>query len=435
MMKLSKMKYLFILVLSLVLVLAACGSSEQQSSNSNANSNNDSNNNSEQNSESQREIQGVTDDEILIGHIGPQTGATAIYDLVRKGIDSYFNYVNENGGVNGRQLKLIAYDDQYQPAQAVQAAKRLVEEDKVYAMLGNVGATSVNAYQDYLIEKEIPLVFMSAAAISFFEEPIDVFLGSGLMNYRLEALVYLDYAINELNGKKLAIAHQNDDFGNEGYIAVKEAIGNYDGVEIVSEVTFLPSDTEFSSQSQQLNDAKPDVIFYFGSPNPAANLKKELYKTNLANTPFIVSSVANDNNLFELAGKEVWEGTYSGAVFQNIDLVKDEDEQVQLFVERFSSDYPNDPLSGFAQYGWGEAQIFVEALTRMGDDLSYENLQQTLYTFNEWDGSIYEGVTLTEDNHFGITSMIMTQATNGEILPISGSISVDPKTKEIKYND
>src|SRR5699024_7855850 len=105
----------------------------------------------------------------------------------------------------------------------VQAARKLVEEDKVYAMLGNVGATSVNAYQDYLIEKEMPLVLMSAAAISFFEEPIDVFLGSGLMNYRLEALVYLDYAINELNGEKLAIAYQHDDFGSEGYTAVKEA--------------------------------------------------------------------------------------------------------------------------------------------------------------------------------------------------------------------
>lgn len=428
-----KKNYLFAIVLSLLFVLAACGGGGTSEPSSGGNDN--AKDAAEQGDSTAVEVQGVTDDEILIGHIGPQTGATAIYDLVRKGIDSHFNYVNENGGVNGRQLKLVAYDDQYQPAQAVQGARKLVEEDKVYAMLGNVGATSVNAYQDYLIEKEMPLVLMSAAAISFFEEPIDVFLGSGLMNYRLEALVYLDYAINELNGKSLAIAYQNDDFGSEGYTAVKEAVDSYDGVEIVEEVTFLPSDTEFSAQSQQLNAANPDVIFYFGSPNPAANLKKELFKTNLADTPFIVSSVANDNNLFELAGADVWDGTYSGAVFQNIELVKDEDEQVQLFVERFGGDYPNDPLSGFAQYGWAEAQVLVEALERMGDDLSYENLQETLYTFDQWEDSLYEGVTLTADNHFGITSMLMTQATDGEIRPISGSISVDPKTKEITYND
>lgn len=418
------------LLIAIILLLSACnGAKDTQSSSNESAANSVVNDNKDS-----VVTQGVNENEILVGHIGPQTGSTAIYDLVRKGIDTHFNYVNENGGINGKKLRLIAYDDQYQPAQGVQAARKLVEEDKVFAMLGNVGATSVNAYKDYLIEKGVPLVLMSAAAISFFEEPIDVFLGSGLMNYRLEALVYLDYAVNELNGKKIAIAFQQDDFGNEGYTAVTEAIDNFDGIEIVEEVTFLPSDTEFSSQAQKLHAANSDVILYFGSPNPAANLKKELYKMNMTGTPFIVSSVANDNNLFELAGKDAWEGTYSGAVFQNIELVKEKDEQVQLFVERFSAEYPNEPLSGFAQYGWGEAQVFVEALKRMGDDLTWENLRETLYTFDAWDGSLYEGVTLSEDNHFGITSMIMTQAVNGEIRPITESISVDPKTKEIKYS-
>lgn len=379
--------------------------------------------------------QGVTDDEILIGHLGPQTGPAAIYDLARKGLDSHFNYVNENGGVNGRQIKLVAYDDQYQPAQGVQLSQKLVEEDKVFAMVGNVSTSNIAAYKDYLVGEGIPLVLMSVGAMDFFDPPVETFMGSAIMNYQLEALVYLDYAVNELKAEKIAIAYQDDDFGKEGHIAVNGAIADYPGVEIVEEVTFLPADTEFSSQAQKLDGADPDVVFYFGSPNPAANLKKAMHKIGLTEPAFIASSVAaNDKNLFELAGPEVWEGTISSAVFPSADLVED-DEQVQQFVDQFSSDYPNDPASGFAQYGWAAAQVVVEALERTGDELTWDHFLETFYSFDEWDGSLYEGVTLSEDNHYAITSMFMTEAKSGEIEPITGSISVDPTSKEITYED
>ena len=119
-------KRLSILLSCMVMVfgLAACGSQESSSS--------------AKEESGDKYTQGVTENEILIGHIAPQTGPVAIYDVVRKGIQSYFDYVNENGGVNGRQLKLIAYDDQFQPAKTVQLAKRLVEDDKVFAMLADV---------------------------------------------------------------------------------------------------------------------------------------------------------------------------------------------------------------------------------------------------------------------------------------------------------
>ena len=379
--------------------------------------------------------QGVTDNEILIGHLGPQTGPAAIYDLARKGVDSYFNYVNENGGVNGRKIKLIAYDDQYQPAKAVQLAQRLVEEDKVFAMVGNVGSPNIAATKEYIVDKGIPLAFVSVGVMDFFDPPIKNFMGSAIMNYRLEAEIYLDYAVNELGAKTFAIAYQDDDFGKEGYEAVKGAIDKYPDAKIVEEVTFLAPDTEFSSQAQKLNKVKPDVVFHFGSPNPAANLKKAMHKIGLTSPAFIVASVgANDNNLFKLAGEDVWEGTYSSAVMPNADLSADE-EQTKIFIENFSKDYPKDPQSGFAQYGWGAGQVVVEALERAGDDLTWDSFLEAFYTFDQWDGSLYDGITLTKDNHFAITSMFMTQAQKGVIKPISGSISIDPATKEITYHE
>lgn len=421
-------KSFFVFLIALILILAACSGEKSNSDNAIDNSKKEEGSNTEL-------AQGVTDDEILIGHLGPQTGPTAIYDLIRKGIESYFNYVNENGGVNGRKLKLIAYDDQYQPAKSVQLIKRLVDEDKVFAMTANVGTACNMAVKDYVIEKGIPIVFGGSGAKVFVDPPTPNFMGTDMLNYGIEAKVFLDYAVKKLDAKRIAFAYQNDDFGLEGYGVLKEAVKEYPDVEVVAEVNFLSSDTDFSSQAQKLKEAKPDTIINMSTPAPAANMKKAMHKIGLNDAAYIVSSVgANDNNLFNLAGKEVWEGTYTGATYPMPEAAPD-DKEIQLYVERFSKDFPNDPVGGVSQLGWGAAQVLVEGIERAGDDLTWENFLKTFYTFDNWDGSIHAGVTFSEDNHYGLTSMFMTQAKDGMITPLSHQISFDPVTGEISYSE
>lgn len=419
-MKLKKRYFSIFIGLMMVFILAAC-SGEKSNSNS-----------SSSDSEKSSEVaQGVTKDEILIGHLGPQTGPVAIYDLIRKGIDSHFKYVNENGGVNGRELKLVAYDDQYQPAKTVQLAKRIVEQDKVFALLGNVCTPCNTAAKDFYLDKGIPMVQVSSGAKAFVNPPLPNYMGSSIMNYRVEAKIFLEYAINELGAKKIAIAYQNDDYGKEGLEEVREAIKNYPDAEVVIEIPFLSSDTEFSSQAQKLDEAQPDAILNFSTPNPAANLKKAMHKIGLDDPVYIVSSVGgNDNNMFNLAGEDLWEGTYSGGTFTMPELVPD-DKEMQLFVERFSKDYPQDPTAGFSQVGWAAAQVMVEALERTGDDLTWANFLETFNTFDNWEGSLYAGVTFSKDNHYGLSTMFMTQAKDGKIEPITDPISFDPATGEI----
>lgn len=421
-------KSFFVFLIALILILAACSNEKSNSNNSSNSSNKDEDNGT-------KLAQGVSEDEILIGHLGPQTGPTAIYDLIRKGIQSYFNYVNENGGVNGRQLKLVAYDDQYQPAKSVQLIKRLVEDDKVFAMTANVGTASNMAVKDYVVEKGIPIIFGGSGAKVFVDPPIPNYMGADMLNYGIEAKVFLDFAVNKLEAKRIAFAYQNDDFGLEGYGVLKEAIKNYPDVEVVAEVNFLSSDTEFSSQAQKLKQAEPDAIINMSTPAPAANMKKALHKIGLNDAAYIVSSVgANDNNLFNLAGKEVWEGTYTGATYPMPEAAPD-DEEIQLYVERFSKDFPDDPIGGVSQLGWGAAQVLVEGIKRAGDDLTWENFLNSFYTFENWDGSIHAGVTFSKDNHYGLTSMFMTQAKDGIIIPLEHQISFNPVTGEISYSE
>lgn len=426
-MKLSKRLLLLVVSVMFVVLLGACNSKEQASSQSSSSG--------AASTESGKEYpQGVTDKEILIGMTGPQSGPTAIYDSARKAAESYIKYVNENGGVNGRTIKLIAYDDQGQPAKATQAVKRLVEQDKVYALVGSIGTVSNLASLDYFKEKGIPTVMVGSGSSKFVQPPIKNVLGLGVINYAVEANILLEYTVKELGAKKIAIAYQNDDLGKEGYETVKNNIAQYDGVEIVQEVNFLTTDVEFSSHAQKIQKSNPDAILVFSSPNPVANLKKDLYKIGMKDIPFVVNSVgANDTKMFDLAGADVWSGTISAA---SIPMPgSSDDESLQLFVERFGKDYPNEPLVGVSQSGWGQVEVFVEALKLAGDDLSWDNLINSLYKLDKWKGSMYAGVSFSPENHYGSTSLFITEAKDGKINPISNVMTYDPATKTVTVEE
>ncbi|NSL50511.1 ABC transporter substrate-binding protein [Calidifontibacillus erzurumensis] len=411
-----------ILFVIFVLLLSACSTGSQSISQSTSSSSS---------SENRKGYpQGVSDNEIVIGHFGPQSGPTAIYDSARKAAESYIKYINENGGVNGRKIKMISYDDGGQPAKATQAVKRLVEQDKVYAIVGAIGTVSNLAVLDYYKEKGIPVIMMGSGSTKLVEPPIRNVIGLGVINYGVEAKILLDYTVNELGAKKIAIAYQNDDLGKEGYQTVKINISKYNGVEIVQEVNFLTSDVEFTAHAQKIAESNPDVVMVFSSPNPVANLKKALYKLGMNNVPFVVNSVgANDTKMFELAGPEVWEGTISAATIPMPGT--SDNESLKLFVERFSKDFPNEPIVGVSQSGWAQMEVFVEAVRLAGEDLSWDNLLNSLYKFDKWKGSMYAGVSFSPENHYGSTSLFMTKAEKGKIVPISKIMTYDPATNTI----
>ncbi len=373
--------------------------------------------------------QGVTEDQILVGHLGPQTGPVAIYDGIRKGIDSYFSYVNEQGGVNGRMLELVAYDDQYQPAKTVQLARRLVEEDQVFAMLANVCTPCNTAAKDYYIEQGIPIIMLGSGSSQFVNPPIPNYMGSSIVNYEFEARVLADYAANTLGAERIAIAFQNDDYGSPLAERAAQEIEGFENAQVVQQVNFQAGDADLSAQAQRLKQANPDAILVFSVPAPAAQLKKALYGIGLREPAFIVSSVGgNAKQLFDLAGADVWEGTYSSAVYPMPG--QSDDEDIALYSEQFSEDYPNMALADWGQAGWAAAEVFVEALERT-DVLTWENFLNSFYTFDNWEGSIYTGVTFSEDNHYGLTSLFITEAQDGNIVPISEPITFDPATGEI----
>lgn len=414
----KKLTTVLALFLSIILLVACSGQTNGDQSTS------------KESKETKKAAQGVSEKEILVGHTGPQTGAVAEFDKVRRGIQSYFNYVNDNGGVNGRKLKLIAYDDQYQPAQTIQGIKRLIEQDKVFAIVVPIGTANIDASIQHLQKTGIPVTGLGTGADKFVNPPINNVFG-GTFNYVIEAKVILDYAVNKLNAKKIAIAYQNDDYGKQGLEAIQKNIKKYPGVSITKEVPFLATDKEFSSHAAQLKGSKPDVIIMNSTPAPAALLRKEMFEIGASNIPFIVSqSGGSDLNQFNLAGN-AWEGTISSLPYPSyVDTM--DDENTKNYVEYVSKDFGKEALGSLTQMGWTSAEVFVEGVKRAGDDLSWENFIKKMDTFDKWDGSFYPAVSYSEKHRYGNTSLFLVQAKNGRLETI-GKSYYDPEKEEIVY--
>lgn len=412
-----------VVVCSLLIALTACGHTQPAGTSSAGPRTGD--------DPSVSPAQGVTDTAILVGHLGPQTGATAEYDKVRQGIQAYFDVVNEEGGVFGRKLTLIAHDDQYQPSETVKGARRLVEEEKVFAILYPIGTANVNAIKPYLEEKGIPVVGLGTGASMFVEPPIRNFFGYQF-NYGIESRIYVDFAINQLGAKRFTFVFQNDDFGKQGLEAAKQAVAENPDAEVVAEIPFLATDQDFSSQAQRIVASNTDVVMMFTTPKPAASLRKELYKINATDMHFMVSSTGgSDPNQFNMAGEEAWEGVISSTA---LPFPEDSDDpDMKKYLDKFQ--HQPQLIGSLTQSGWAVAQIFVEALKRTGEELTWDKFIQALETFDNWDGSILPSVTYTSENRYGVTSLMMMKAENGRYVPISGFIRFDPETKEVIYSD
>ncbi|SER86777.1 ABC transporter substrate-binding protein [Psychrobacillus sp. OK032] len=401
-----------------LLVLAACGGEGNAEESTN-------------NKKSSAYVQGITDTEILVGTTGPQTGPVAEYDKVRKGIQAYFNYVNDNGGVKGRKLKLIAYDDQYQPAKAVQGMQRLIEEEKVFGIIFPVGTSTFSATEELLKESKIPVVGIGTGATKFVD-PISPNIFGMQFNYANEAKLMVDYIVNQLGAKKIAIAYQNDDFGIETLEAALSTIKKLDGVKVEKEVSFLSIDQDYSAQAQQLVQAKPDAILMLATPVPAAALRQEMYKLGATDIPFVVSLTGGqDKNQFNLAGKDVWEGVITAMPFASYESSDHAD--IDKYTEQIKKDFTEEDLGALTQSAWGTAQVFVEGLNRVEGDLTWESYIKALETLENWEGSIFDSITYTSENHYGNTTLRMVEAKNGNLEPIGGPVHYDPSTGKVTY--
>jgi len=343
---------------------------------------------------------GFDDNEIRIGQWGPQTGPAAPWGSVARGSKLLFDIVNEEGGINGRKIKYFIRDDMYNPAQTVGVVKELVERQGVFAFVGGVGSATGMAVKDYLAANKIIWVSPSAADQDFVQ-PLNPYLFAVYPLYRDEANVLAKYIVEKLKMKKIGILYQNDAYGKDGLEGAKERLATYK-ISLVAEIPVEPTEKDFASQILRLKNSGAEAVLMYVNPTAAVISLKTA--ANVGFKPQWVSSntLSDYPLMFKISGG-LWEGVITGAFGEVPDSMNPLMVKYREAAKRLN---PQERWGVFYYAGILFADPLVEALKKVGRNLSTESVLKALNTFKDYQ-SIGPKITWTEKQHQGTDSVMV----------------------------
>jgi branched-chain amino acid transport system substrate-binding protein len=348
---------------------------------------------------------GVTDSEVVIGSFGPQSGPAASYGAIDRTIAAYFKKVNDDGGVNGRKIKFIYEDDGYSPPRSVTAVKKLVEQDKVFALVAGLGTPNNVAVMDYLVANGVPHLAPATGSSIICCQPLKKTIFALQTNYSVEGTILTRYAVDSLKAKKVAVFYQNDPFGKEGLDAIKTELKNK-GLAEPTGVSYEPTDKDFSSQALKLQGSGADTLILWSIPGPTSGLLKEIEKLGWKPTT-LMSAVNNDPSIFATAGTAI-DGVWTASWLP--DYTKTTDPKVAAYLDFMKKYAPNEVVGGFSVSGTAEAQLMVEALKRAGKNLTRESFVSALESMKDWNEGLPFKVSYSATNHQGQNAVYLQQA-------------------------
>ena len=341
---------------------------------------------------------GFDDNEIRIGQWGPQTGPAAPWGSVARGSKLLFDIVNEEGGIHGRKIKYFIRDDMYNPAQTVGVVKELVERQGVFAFVGGVGSATGMAVKDYLAANKIVWVSPSAADKEF-TQPLNPYLFAQYPLYKDEASILAKYIAEKLKMKKIGILYQNDGYGKDGLEGAKERLTTYK-MDLVAEIPVEPTEKDFASQILRLKNSGAEAVFLYVSPTAAVIALKTA--ANVGFKPQWVSSntLSDYPFIFKITGG-LWEGVITGAFSETPDSKSPLMVKYREAAKRLT---PQERWGVFYYAGIAFADPLVEALKRVGRNLSTDALLKALNSFKDYQ-TIGPKVNWTEKQHQGTDSV------------------------------
>lgn len=351
---------------------------------------------------------------IALGSFIPETGSVPDYKLIASGSGAYFDWVNENGGINGWTFDYKQVDDGYDPARSLSATRRLVEDVDVFALVAPIGTPTNSAVKDYAVEQDLPVV----GAVSGDPEL------PGLENYFIllpnyfdEARLDVTYAVEELGTERIAILYQNDDLGKPALEGAKEAAEQL-GVEIVAEEAFNVSDTDLTAQITKARDAEADLTLVWGSNSNVATAVTTAERLGFDSQIFAPFYTA-DPTTYELAG-EALEGTMFGSW-----LLPTTDDAVSDYLAQMEKSGKEGEVGVFSLNGWTNAALFgvaFEKITDGGKAPTREALLEALTAFSEVPVGGAPAVTFTAEDHSGTRALSIVLAEDGDFVATTDPI-------------
>jgi branched-chain amino acid transport system substrate-binding protein len=319
---------------------------------------------------------GANDKEIKVGHIGPYSGPASAYGAIGKTIAAYFKKVNAEGGVNGRKINFITYDDGYSPPKTVEQARKLVESDEVLLIFNSLGTAHNASITRYMNTKKVPHLFLATGATRFGDPANAPWTMGWQPNYQSEGRVYAKYILQNHPNAKIGILYQNDDYGKDYVKGLKDGLG--DKVKIVAELPYEATDPTIDSQIVSLKASGADVFFNVATPKFAAQAVRKAAEIGWKPVHLLNSVSASVGSVMKPAGFENAKGILTTAYVKDATDPRWKNDPAMkewtAFMEKY---YPEgDRTSAFSVYGVLVAQTLVQVLKQCGDDLTRENVMK-----------------------------------------------------------
>jgi branched-chain amino acid transport system substrate-binding protein len=320
---------------------------------------------------------GASDTEIRIGNIMPYSGPASAYGVIGKTEAAYFNKINAEGGINGRKIKFISYDDGYSPPKAVEQARKLVESDEVLLIFNSLGTPSNSAIQKYMNAKKVPQLFVATGATKWNEPKEFPWTMGWQPSYQSEARIYAKYLLKDKPDAKISVLYQNDDFGKDYLKGLKDGLGAKASM-IVAEQSYETSEPTIDNHVVKLKASGADVFLSITTPKFAAQAIKKLAEIEWKPLHIVSNVSASVGSVIKPAGFENSQGILSAAYFKDgTDPQWDNDPGMKrflAFLEKYGADA--NKLDGSVVYGYGVAQTMVKVLEMCGDNLTRENVMK-----------------------------------------------------------
>ncbi|MCK1746179.1 ABC transporter substrate-binding protein [Bradyrhizobium sp. 139] len=320
---------------------------------------------------------GASDTEIKIGNIMPYSGPASAYAAIGKTEEAYFNKINAEGGINGRKIKFISYDDGYSPPKTVEQARKLVESDNVLLIFGSIGTSTNGAIRKYMNEKKVPQLFVASGA-SKWNDPRQYPWTMGWQpSYASEARIYAKYIMKAKPDGKIGVLYQNDDFGKDYLKGLKDGLGAKASM-IVLEDGYDTSEPAIDEHVVKLKASGADVFISITTPKFAAQAIKKAAEINWHPVHIISNVSASVGGVLEPAGLEISQGILSASYTKDgSDPQWNADDGMKKFYKFLAQYDPKaNKLDAGVVFGYAAAQTMVKVLQMCGDELTHENVMK-----------------------------------------------------------
>jgi branched-chain amino acid transport system substrate-binding protein len=321
---------------------------------------------------------GITDTEIRIGQTMPYSGPASAYGVEGKADAAYFRMINEMGGVNGRKINLISLDDGYSPPKTVEQIRRLVEQERVAFIFNSLGTPTNAAIRQYLNDNRVPQLFIASGAVMFSDPQRFPWTMGFIPNFRAEARIYARHIVATKPEAKIGVLYQNDSFGKDYLIGLKDALGADRGAKVIKEVSFEIYEPTVDSQIATLQGSGADVLLIAATDKFAAQAIRRAFDIDRTPARYLAYPSRSVVAVMKPAGLEKSKGVISANFAKDPTDPHWKDDPGMKEWQAFGAKYlsKTDLIDANAAAGFTYAAILIPVLKQCGADLSRENIMR-----------------------------------------------------------